>query len=85
MSIVESLAKVVALLLLMLCVGTAGSARADSDGERDDPATLNARNIARPATLGAAPPAYSKPSRLQCRIYFGCTPAARWAAGTVQQ
>ena len=27
----------------------------------------------------------SKPSRLQCRIYFGCTPSAYAAAGTAQQ
>jgi hypothetical protein len=27
----------------------------------------------------------SKSPRLQCRIYFGCTPGARVAAGTAQQ
>jgi hypothetical protein len=70
------------LTALLICCGAAPS-DADISGETDD-AGQHPAATAQQATGGVGVTGIaSRPrfSRLQCRRYFGCTPAARMAIG----
>jgi hypothetical protein len=80
MPIVASLVKVAALAMALLCASSVGTGLLRADTE-DAPNKMPARSEA----VTARATADAKSSRLQCRIYFGCMPVARVAAGTAQQ
>ena len=89
MSIVARLTKAFTLAAVLLCGTTVllGLAGAEPAEERAAPRE-KPRERPRPAPPSGTPTVElasdSGHSRPQCRIYFGCPPLARVAAGTIQ-
>ncbi|MDP1748983.1 MAG: hypothetical protein Q8L22_05970 [Reyranella sp.] len=89
MPIAARLTTIFALAAVLLCggpilVGLAGAepaeqceAPTDKSRERPRPPPSSESKVELASNTG--------PSRLHCRIYFGCPPMARGTAGTVQQ
>lgn len=86
MWIVQRLAKIVALAVALLCINIVGQGSAHA--EAGDLSTHKVPALPDTVVTGSSPikPATaSKPFRLRCRLYCGCTPLATRAAGAIQQ